>query len=104
MAVRSSVTGKAWLGGQLNQQAWLDASKPAAQDYVIAMTKEVLALGFDEVQYDYVRFPSDPAPKEPGDPVFGCYNPCPSSCEVEVLPSPLGPQFLRKRCLCHVGS
>src|SRR5690242_21918040 len=34
------------------------------------MTKEVLQLGFDEIQYDYVRFPSDPAPKEPGKPVF----------------------------------
>lgn len=69
-AVKSSVTGKAWLGGQLNQQAWLDASVPAAQDYVVSMTKEVLALGFDEIQYDYVRFPSDPAPREPGKPVF----------------------------------
>ncbi len=69
-AIKSSVTGKAWLGGQLSQQAWLDASVPAVQDYVVSMTKEVLALGFDEIQYDYVRFPSDPAPKEPGKPVF----------------------------------
>ena len=34
------------------------------------MTKEVLTLGFDEVQYDYIRFPSDPAPSETGDMVF----------------------------------
>ncbi|MFL5733877.1 MAG: putative glycoside hydrolase [Chloroflexia bacterium] len=70
MAVKSSVTGKAWLGGELNQQAWLDASRPAVQDHLVDMTKEVLQLGFDEIQYDYVRFPSDPAPKEPGRPVF----------------------------------
>ena len=29
-----------------------------------------LAWAFDEIQYDYVRFPSDPAPKEPGKPTF----------------------------------
>jgi hypothetical protein len=69
-AITSSVTGKPWKGGELNQQRWLDASRPEVQDHLVAMTKEVLALGFDEVQYDYVRFPSDPAPTEPGDPVF----------------------------------
>lgn len=70
MAVKSSVTGKAWIGGELNQQAWLDASNPASHKYVLDMTKEVIALGFDEIQYDYVRFPSDPAPREPGKPTF----------------------------------
>lgn len=69
-AVKSSVTGKVWIGGELNQQAWLDASIPATHDYILEMTKEVIALGFDEIQYDYVRFPSDPAPIEPGKPVF----------------------------------
>jgi hypothetical protein len=69
-AVKSSVTGKPWMGGELNQQRWLDASLPAVQDHMVDMTREVLALGFDEVQYDYVRFPSDSAPAEPGDPVF----------------------------------
>ena len=69
-AVKSSVTGKPWKGGYAGQQKWLDASNPEAQDHLIAMTKEVLALGFDEIQYDYVRFPSDPAPNEPGDMVF----------------------------------
>lgn len=70
LAVMSSVTGKPWKGGYKGQQRWLDASNPKAQDYILAMTKEVLALGFDEVQYDYVRFPSDQAPNEPGDQVF----------------------------------
>jgi len=69
-AVLSSTTGKPWKGGAEAQQRWLDASNPAAQDYMVEMTKEVLALGFDEVQYDYVRFPSDPAPSETGDMVF----------------------------------
>lgn len=69
-AVLSSATGKPWKGGYMAQQRWLDASNPAAVDYVLAMTQEVLGLGFDEVQYDYIRFPSDPAPSEEGDMVF----------------------------------
>jgi len=69
-SVLSSATGKPWKGGYTAQQRWLDASNPGAQDYILSMTKEVLALGFDEIQYDYVRFPSDPAPSEPGDMVF----------------------------------
>ena len=69
-AVRSSTSGKPWKGGYAGQQRWLDASNPATQDYMIDMTKEVLNLGFDEIQYDYIRFPSDPAPSETGDMVF----------------------------------
>ncbi|MDQ3705276.1 MAG: hypothetical protein M3437_08660 [Chloroflexota bacterium] len=69
-AVRSSVSGKPWVGGELNQQRWLDPTNPAAVDHVIDMVQEVLTLGFDEIQFDYVRFPSDPAPIEDGDPVY----------------------------------
>ena len=69
-AVISSTTGKPWKGGYEGQQKWLDASNPEAQDHLIAMTREVMALGFDEIQYDYVRFPSDPAPNETGDMIF----------------------------------
>jgi hypothetical protein len=69
-SVLSDVTGKPWKGGYVGQQKWLDASNPAVQDHLVAMTNEVLSLGFDEIQYDYVRFPSDPAPSEPGEMVF----------------------------------
>ncbi len=69
-AILSSATHKPWKGGYAAQQRWLDASNPATQDYILSMTKEVIGLGFDEIQYDYVRFPSDPAPSEPGDMVF----------------------------------
>lgn len=74
MAIKSSVTGKPWKGGYKGQQRWLDASNPATQQYVLDMTKEVLGKGFDEIQYDYVRFPSDPAPNEPGEPVLSKPN------------------------------
>lgn len=69
-AVLSSDTGEPWTGGYAGQQKWLDVSNPAVQDHLVSMTKEVIQLGFDEVQYDYVRFPSDPAPSENGDMVF----------------------------------
>jgi hypothetical protein len=89
LAVKSSASGKVWIGGELSQQAWLDASVPAAQDYVVEMTKEVLALGFDEIQYDYVRFPSDPAPGERGKPVFS--QPLTDTQKAEFIQ-----QFLKK--------
>jgi hypothetical protein len=65
-SVISGSSGKVWKGGYAGHQKWLDASNPAAQDHLVEMTREVLALGFDEIQYDYVRFPSDPAPGEKG--------------------------------------
>jgi hypothetical protein len=70
LAVKSSASGGVWIGGELSQQAWLDASRPEVHDHILDMTREVLTLGFDEIQYDYVRFPSDPAPGEEGKPVF----------------------------------
>ena len=40
-------------------QAWVDPTNPASWDYPIALGVEACQLGFDEIQYDYVRFPSD---------------------------------------------
>lgn len=40
---------------------WLDPAVPAVADYAVALAKEAYARGFDEVQFDYVRFPSDGA-------------------------------------------
>jgi hypothetical protein len=37
---------------------WIDPRSRAAWDYNIALGVEACALGFDEIQYDYVRFPS----------------------------------------------
>ena len=37
--------------------AWLDPSKEEAWQYIIDIAEEALSLGFDEIQYDYVRFP-----------------------------------------------
>jgi hypothetical protein len=41
--------------------AWGDPFRSEVQDYNIAIAKEVATLGFDELQFDYLRFPSDGA-------------------------------------------
>jgi hypothetical protein len=40
-------------------QAWVDPTNPEAWEYPIALGVEACQLGFDEIQYDYVRFPTD---------------------------------------------
>ncbi len=38
---------------------WMDASAKPVWDYNVAIAKDALARGFDEINFDYVRFPSD---------------------------------------------
>jgi hypothetical protein len=44
-------------GGSLFDYRWLDPSNPEVQTYNLVITREVAKLGFDEIQYDYIRFP-----------------------------------------------
>lgn len=37
---------------------WLDPSSPSARQYVLNLAEEACRLGFDEIQFDYVRYPS----------------------------------------------
>lgn len=39
--------------------AWADPFRKEVWEYDLAIAKEAAAMGFDEVQFDYVRFPSD---------------------------------------------
>jgi hypothetical protein len=39
--------------------AWLDAFDERVWDYNIKLAVEAAQLGFDEIQFDYIRFPSD---------------------------------------------
>jgi uncharacterized lipoprotein NlpE involved in copper resistance len=56
-----------WAAKRADGTVWLDReglgwsipSRQEVQDYNIAIAKEVAALGFDELQFDYIRFPSD---------------------------------------------
>ncbi len=50
--------------------AWVDPAAPVVADTVLALAREAYARGFDEIQLDYVRFPSDGALGRIAYPVF----------------------------------
>ncbi len=39
-------------------EKWLDPSHPDVQDYNLGIFREVAEMGFDEIQFDYIRFPA----------------------------------------------
>lgn len=39
--------------------AWVDPTEKGVWEYNVALAREAIALGFDEINFDYVRFPSD---------------------------------------------
>ncbi len=56
-ALQNKVTGKTWIDNK--GLAWMDPAGRAVWDYDIAIAKDALARGFDEINFDYVRFASD---------------------------------------------
>ncbi len=44
-------------GGSYFDYRWLDPSNPEVQSYNLLITREAAKMGFDEIQYDYIRFP-----------------------------------------------
>lgn len=60
LAVMDSETGKQWVDGE--GLGWADPTRREVWEYNVAIAKEAAELGFDEIQFDYIRFPSDPAP------------------------------------------
>jgi hypothetical protein len=51
--------GSVWTDGE--GLGWGDPFREEVWDYNISLAQEVAGLGFDEVQFDYLRFPSDGA-------------------------------------------
>lgn len=45
---------------------WLDPTSEGARGYNLALAEEACALGFDEIQFDYVRYPSGRAAEVSG--------------------------------------
>jgi hypothetical protein len=39
--------------------SWMDPGNTAAQDYLLAIVDETIAAGVDEIQLDYVRYPTE---------------------------------------------
>ena len=58
-AVIDSETGDLWRDRE--GLAWTDPTREEVWDYNITLAVEAAQMGFDEIQFDYVRFPSDGA-------------------------------------------
>ncbi|PIT93029.1 MAG: hypothetical protein COU06_02095 [Candidatus Harrisonbacteria bacterium CG10_big_fil_rev_8_21_14_0_10_38_8] len=57
LALKDKRTGEIW---RTNKDiAWVDPASREVWDYNIAIANDALNRGFDEVNFDYVRFPSD---------------------------------------------
>lgn len=56
LAIRAP-DGSIW--GDRKGLSWVDPASRVVWDYNVALAKEAAARGFDEVQFDYVRFPTD---------------------------------------------
>jgi hypothetical protein len=57
LAIIDTRTGKPWIDRE--NLAWVDPFREENWDYIIAVAKEAALKGFDEIQFDYVRFPTD---------------------------------------------
>ncbi|HEY9898889.1 MAG TPA: putative glycoside hydrolase [Pantanalinema sp.] len=51
-----SKSGKPWR--EKGKLVWVDPNNPEVRAYNLGITKELLAMGVDEIQYDYIRFPA----------------------------------------------
>ena len=58
VAIKDRRTGRAWVDGE--GLGWVDPFRAEVWDYNVALAREAAERGFDEVQFDYVRFPTDP--------------------------------------------
>jgi hypothetical protein len=56
-AIRSKANGGLWADAY--DHHWTNPRRPEVWAYNLAIAKEVAQRGFDEIQFDYVRFPSD---------------------------------------------
>ncbi len=57
LAIKSSSTNEIWYDNK--KLAWVDPAAKPVWDYNIAIAKDVASRGFDELNFDYIRFPSD---------------------------------------------
>lgn len=71
-AVWNKATNSQWIGIQGSEkdeegnvkysyynEEWVDPYCPEIWEYDVAIAKELISRGFDEIQFDYIRFPTD---------------------------------------------
>lgn len=52
--------GELWYSGRASwRRYWVDPASPEVAEYNIRIAKQAIDIGFREIQFDYVRFPSD---------------------------------------------
>ena len=56
-AILNIITKKPWRG--LSKEYWVDPYSKFVWDYLLAIVLGMEKIGFSEVQFDYIRFPSD---------------------------------------------
>jgi hypothetical protein len=56
LAVRSVTTGEPWT--ENGKRVWVDPSNPTVQRYNLDIAMELAEMGVDEIQFDYIRFPT----------------------------------------------
>lgn len=68
LAIRSKRTGKIWKDNK--GLAWVDPASFEVWNYILAIAKEVDRYGVDELNFDYLRFPSDGDLKDLSYPIY----------------------------------
>jgi len=53
-----------------NKLSWMDPASKDVYDYNISLAKEAFSRGFDEINFDYIRFPTDGKVADMGFPVW----------------------------------
>lgn len=56
-AVKNKYTGGIWY--DRNGLAWINPAASASWDYIVNIARDAAERGFDELNFDYIRFPSD---------------------------------------------
>ena len=57
LAIKDSRNGRPWRNN--NGQTWMNPANPQVWKYIADLGAEAATLGFDEIQFDYIRFPTD---------------------------------------------
>ena len=57
LAVKNKLTGETWKDNK--NLSWMDPASKEVWDYNIEIVRDILNHGFDEINFDYIRFPSD---------------------------------------------
>jgi hypothetical protein len=56
LALRDGISGNPLM--EDGRRAWVDPSHPVVQEYNLDIARELAEMGVDEIQFDYIRFPT----------------------------------------------